>query len=46
MMLIRIFPIFIDQRGTGCSTFYPQGSFDQILGRLTSYGSRGIVEDA
>jgi pimeloyl-ACP methyl ester carboxylesterase len=38
--------IFIDQRGTGCSDFYPQGSSDQVLKRLTHYGSRGIVSDA
>lgn len=38
--------IFIDQRGTGCSDFYPQGSSDAVLRRLSYYGSRGIVADA
>jgi pimeloyl-ACP methyl ester carboxylesterase len=38
--------IFIDQRGTGCSDFYPQGSADSVLQRLSHYGSRGIVADA
>lgn len=38
--------VFIDQRGTGCSDFYPQGSADSILQRLSYYVSRGIVSDA
>jgi pimeloyl-ACP methyl ester carboxylesterase len=38
--------VFIDQRGTGCSDFYPQGSSDEVLERLMYYGSRGIVADA
>lgn len=38
--------VFIDQRGTGCSDFYPQGSSAKVLERLSFYGSRGIVEDA
>lgn len=42
----RIPFIFIDQRGTGCSSGYPQGRDLGILERLTHYGSRGIVEDA
>lgn len=38
--------VFIDQRGTGCSDFYPQGSSEEILERLIYYGSRGIVADS
>lgn len=37
--------IFVDQRGTGCSDFYPQGNTVEILQRLTHYGSTGIVND-
>ncbi|HWU44036.1 MAG TPA: alpha/beta fold hydrolase [Bdellovibrio sp.] len=38
--------IYIDQRGNGCSSFYPQGSDPATLARLRNYGSRGIVNDA
>lgn len=38
--------IFIDQRGTGCSDFYPQGRTAETLERLSHYGTRGIVADA
>jgi pimeloyl-ACP methyl ester carboxylesterase len=38
--------IFIDQRGNGCSSGYPQGSDIATLQRLSHYGSRGIVADA
>ncbi len=38
--------IFIDQRGTGCSDPYPNGSDIRELRRLSFYGSRGIVADA
>jgi pimeloyl-ACP methyl ester carboxylesterase len=45
--------IFIDQRGNGCSDFYPQMSGkisdptnENVLQRLKFYGSRGIVSDA
>lgn len=41
-----LYPVFIDQRGNGCSDFYPQGSDPETLARLTHYGSRGIVADA
>lgn len=42
----RIPFIFIDQRGTGCSDAYPQGSSAETLHRLAHYGTRGIVSDA
>lgn len=38
--------IFFDQRGTGCSSHYPQGDSPEVLARLRFYGSRGIVADA
>lgn len=38
--------LFIDQRGNGCSDFYPQGDSEDILRRLANYGTRGIVADA
>ena len=38
--------VFMDQRGTGCSSPYPQGSTPEILKRLQAYGSRNIVEDS
>lgn len=38
--------IYIDQRGTGCSSYYPQGSEGEVLERLRYYGTRGIVADA
>ena len=33
--------VFIDQRGTGCSSPYPEE-----LSRIAKYGARGIVQDA
>lgn len=43
--------IFIDQRGNGCSDYYPQmismkAPDPIILDRLRHYGSRGIISDA
>lgn len=38
--------IFIDQRGNGCSDFYPQGNSEVTLQKLRNYGSTGIVYDA
>lgn len=38
--------IFIDQRGTGCSTAYPSLYEPETLARLKHYGSRGIVHDS
>lgn len=38
--------IFIDQRGNGCSDFYPQGKTEEIIARLSHYGSKGIVSDS
>ncbi len=38
--------VFIDQRGNGCSSFYPQGTTDETAERLRLYGTRGIVSDA
>lgn len=45
--------IFIDQRGNGCSDFYPQSNAltantisNETLQRLSHYGSREIVSDA
>lgn len=38
--------IYIDQRGTGCSSYYPQNSEEETLQRLRYYGTRGIVADA
>ncbi len=38
--------VYLDQRGTGCSDFYPQGNTPDVLARLRHYGSRGIVADA
>lgn len=38
--------IFIDQRGTGCSTAYPSAYAPETLARLRHYGSRGIVLDS
>jgi pimeloyl-ACP methyl ester carboxylesterase len=44
--------VFIDQRGTGCSDFYPQPEGQNqfptrsYLERLSHYGSQGIVADA
>lgn len=38
--------VFFDQRGNGCSDFYPQGSSEEVIQRLSHYGSSGIVADA
>lgn len=38
--------IYIDQRGNGCSDFYPVGDDSVTLSRLAHYGSTGIVADA
>ncbi len=38
--------LFIDQRGNGCSDFYPQGQTEDVLQRLANYGTRGIVADS
>ncbi len=38
--------IFIDQRGNGCSSKYPQGDSDEVLTRLKFYDSSAIVGDA
>jgi len=43
--------IYIDQRGNGCSDFYPQvkdqkNPDQETLERLSLYGSKGIVSDA
>lgn len=38
--------IYIDQRGTGCSTPYPNGQDVASLTRMLKYGSRAIVQDA
>ena len=46
MWFQKISFIYIDQRGNGCSSPYPQGSDDATLERLKFYGSRQIVDDA
>lgn len=38
--------VYIDQRGTGCSSPYPRGRSFEVLEALKSFGSRGIVYDA
>jgi pimeloyl-ACP methyl ester carboxylesterase len=38
--------VFFDQRGNGCSDFYPQGNSEETIQRLSHYGSSGIVSDA
>jgi pimeloyl-ACP methyl ester carboxylesterase len=38
--------LFIDQRGNGCSDFYPQGTSEAVMHRLANYGTRGIVADS
>ncbi len=38
--------VFIDQRGNGCSDFFPQGKTEEIITRLSHYGSKGIVSDS
>lgn len=38
--------ILIDQRGTGCSAPYPNGNTEEVIKRLSHYGSTEIVLDA
>ncbi len=38
--------IYIDQRGTGCSSPYPNTRDKDFLDRIQHYGSRSIVKDA
>ncbi len=38
--------VFIDQRGNGCSDFFPQGKTEEIINRLSHYGYKGIVSDS
>lgn len=38
--------IFMDQRGTGCSSRFPVGSDPSTLAKLNWYGSAGIVNDS
>lgn len=38
--------VYMDQRGTGCSTGFPIGASVQIIEKLKWYGSAGIVTDA
>lgn len=38
--------IFMDQRGTGCSTPYPSEPTSETVQRLSHYGSTEIVKDA
>ncbi len=38
--------IYIDQRGTGCSSPYPDTQDKDFLSRMQNYGSRSIVKDA
>ncbi len=38
--------IFMDQRGTGCSSRFPVGASPQTIEKLNWYGSAGIVNDA
>ncbi len=38
--------IYIDQRGTGCSSAYPDTLDKDFLSRMQNYGSRSIVKDA
>lgn len=38
--------IYMDQRGTGCSTPFPSDVNEKTLWRLKNYASRGIVADA
>ncbi len=42
----KISIVFIDQRGTGCSTPYPVTANAATAQRLTHYSSRSIVKDA
>ncbi len=38
--------VFLDQRGTGCSTPFPAAENEATVKRLEKWGSRGIVGDA
>jgi pimeloyl-ACP methyl ester carboxylesterase len=38
--------VFVDQRGTGCSSSFPTDLTEANAQRLTNWGSRGIVGDA
>jgi pimeloyl-ACP methyl ester carboxylesterase len=38
--------VFVDQRGTGCSSAYPSEPTQQNLEKLMTYGSRSIVKDS
>lgn len=38
--------IYIDQRGTGCSSGYPDLQDENFINRIQHYGSRSIVKDA
>lgn len=38
--------LYIDQRGTGCSDAYPKGDSEEVVERLSHYGSIEIVKDA
>lgn len=38
--------VFLDQRGTGCSSPYPGGKIEATLRRLLHWGSEAIVRDA
>jgi pimeloyl-ACP methyl ester carboxylesterase len=38
--------VFLDQRGTGCSTSFPAGETVKNATRLMNWGSKGIVNDA
>ena len=43
---LDIYFVYMDQRGTGCSTRFPIGASAQTIERLKWYGSSGIVNDA
>jgi pimeloyl-ACP methyl ester carboxylesterase len=38
--------VYVDQRGNGCSDYYPQGNDEATMKRLSHYGTRGIVADS
>lgn len=38
--------IYMDQRGTGCSTGFPIGTSPEAIEKLKWYGSAGMVQDA
>lgn len=42
----KVSMVFMDQRGTGCSSPFPEGNFDEVVERAIHYGSEGIVFDA